>query len=191
MHASNDVTKLLGRWAAGDRAALKELIPTVYDEMRRLARVRLANERAGHTLQPTALVHEAFLRIGSYDQISWENRAHFFAVASRVMRNILVDHARSRRATKRGGGAVHVTLSESQAQETTDVDLVALDEALAHLQEIDERQCRIVEMRYFGGLEYKEIAEVLGVSESTVKREWKTARLWLRRALQQIDGGSK
>ena len=184
MPDSTQLTLLLTRWGAGDRDALDQLIPAAYQELRRLARVQLANEPPGHMLQPTAVVHEAFLRFGSYERISWQNRAHFFAVAARIMRRILVDHARKERAAKRGGSATTVTLSEGHdAAGSMDVDLLALDEALAQLARTDPRGCRIVEMRFFGGLDYEEIAEVLDVSVPTVKRDWRVAKLWLRRSL--------
>jgi RNA polymerase sigma factor (TIGR02999 family) len=184
MPESKQVTELLTRWGAGDRDVLNELLPAVYDELRRLARVQLANEPPGHILQPTAVVHEAFLRFGSYERISWQNRAHFFAVAARIMRRVLVDHARKHRAAKRGGSMTQVTLSEGHdAKGSIDVDLIALDQVLAQLAEKDRRGCSIVEMRYFGGLDYEEIAEVLDVSVPTVKRDWRVAKLWLRRAL--------
>lgn len=179
------LTQLLARWEAGDRDALAELMPAVYDELRRIARHHLAGERAGHTLAPTALVNEVYLRLGSYDNISWQDRAHFFAMASRIMRRVLVDHARKRKAAKRGGDQSAVTLIESRQADgrVEDVDLIALDEALTRLQSLDERQCQVVQMRYFGGLKNEEIANVLGVSVPTVKRDWAVARVWLRRAL--------
>lgn len=178
------LTGLLTRWAAGDRAALDELTPVVYDQLQKLAHGQLRGERAGHTLEPTALVHEAFLRLGNYDQISWQNRAHFFSIASMTMRRVLVDYARQRRAAKRGGSAVAVTLAESRTPgDSVDVDLIALDEALSQLGLQDPRQCRVVEMRYFGGLTHEEIAETLDVSVATVNRDWRVAKLWLRRAL--------
>lgn len=181
---SKQITELLTLWGAGERAALDELLPAVYDELRRLARIQLANEPPGHILQPTAVVHEAFLRFGSYERISWQNRAHFFAVAARIMRRVLVDDARKHRAAKRGGSATQVTLCEGHdAKSSMVVDLIALNQALGRLAEKDRRASRIVEMRYFGGLDYKEIAEVLDVSVPTVKRDWRVAKLWLRRAL--------
>jgi len=184
MTDSHLLTGLLTRWAAGDRAALDELTPVVYDELQRLARGQLRGERAGHTLDPTALVHEAFLRLGDYDRISWQDRAHFFSIASMTMRRVLVDYARRRHAAKRGGSAVAVTLPESRTPgDSVDVDLIALDEALSQLGLRDPRQCRIVEMRYFGGLTHEEIAETLEVSLATVNRDWRVAKLWLRRAL--------
>ena len=185
MTDSHALTKLLARWEAGDRDALAELMPAVYGDLRRLANHHMAGERAGHTLAPTALVHEVFLRLGSYDSISWQDRAHFFAMASKVMRRVLVDHARRKRAAKRGGDETAVTLIESrQADGVPDeVDLIALDEAMNQLEALDERQCHVVQLRYFGGLRHHEIAEVLGISVPTVKRDWAVARLWLRRAL--------
>jgi len=182
MPGSREVTALLGRWEAGDREALDELVPAVYQELRQLARLQLLGERRGHTLRPTGLVHEAFLRFGDYEQISWQDRAHFFAVASTIMRRVLVDHARRRRAARRGGGATLVTLIESRCPDES-VDVVALDEAMAKLEELDARQCKIVELRFFGGLQHKEIAEVLDISVATVNRDWRVAKLWLRRAL--------
>lgn len=185
MPDAGPLTQLLARWEAGERNALAELMPAVYDELRRVARRHLAGERAGHTLAPTALVNEVYLRLGSYDNISWQNRAHFFAMASRIMHRVLVDHARKRRAAKRGGVESAVTLYESRHADgrVEEVDLLALDEALTRLEALDERQCRVVQMRYFGGLKNDEIAAVLGVSVPTVKRDWAVARVWLRRAL--------
>jgi RNA polymerase sigma factor (TIGR02999 family) len=178
------VTALLKRWGAGDRDALEQLLPAVYSELRRIARTQMAKERLGHTLEPPALVHEAFLRIGHYERISWQNRAHFFAVAAGVMRRILVDHARRRRAAKRGGAGEPVTLSEAHLKEKPlNVDLLALDEALERLKRKDLRQASVVELRYFAGLSDEEIGSVLGVSAGAVKREWTVAKLWLRRAL--------
>ena len=184
MPKSQPLTELLARWGAGDREALDQLIPAVYQELRRVARAHLARERPGHTLQPTALVHEVYLRLGSYERISWLDRAHFFAVASRIMRRVLVDQARRRAAAKRGGSATRVTLTELHGTgRSMEVDILALHEALTLLEEKDARQCGVVEMRYFGGLDYEEIADVLGVSVPTVKRDWRVAKLWLRRVL--------
>jgi len=178
------LTELLVRWSRGDREALDALVPEVYQELRRAARVRLANERAGHSLQPTDLVHEAFMRLEGYGRIAWKDRAHFFAVAARVMRRVLVDRARRRGAAKRGGPQRTVTLSESRSPaRSMDVDVLALSQALARLAERDPRQCEVVELRYFGGLSQEEIAEVLGISVPTVKRDWRVAKLWLRREL--------
>lgn len=184
MPRTQELTELLTRWSAGDRAALDALIPKVYQELHRVARARLANERAGHSLQPTDLVHEAFLRLDGCERISWQDRTHFYAVASRVMRRVLVDRARRRKAAKRGGDAGTLTLVESRVPgRTLDVDLLALDQALDRLGRLDDRQCQVVEMHYFGDLTHEQIAGVLGVSVSTVKRDWRVARLWLRRAL--------
>jgi RNA polymerase sigma factor (TIGR02999 family) len=184
MTEPRQVTELLRRWSAGDRQALDELVPEVYQQLRVAARQRLANERAGHSLQPTDLVHEAFLRLNGYGRINWQDRAHFLAVAAGVMRRVLIDRARKRRAAKRGGPLDCVTLSESRAPEQSmEVDVLALNEALERLGRQDPRQCEIVELRYFGGLTHDEIAEVLGVSVPTVKRDWRVARLWLRREL--------
>ena len=180
-----DITGLLVAWKKGDDEALEELIPVVYSELRRLARYQLRGERAGHSLQPTALTHEAFLRLFGTRQVSWQNRAHFFAVASQLMRRVLVEHARKRSATKRGGSVTRVTLDEAKTPaEAEDLDILALHEALTQLEKIDPRQCRIVELRYFGGLDTEETAEVLDLSPSTVKRDWRVAKIWLRRALE-------
>lgn len=184
MTDSNEVTELLKRWSSGDRDALYALVPEVYQELRRAARVRLANERDGHSLQPTDLVHEAFVRLDGYARISWRDRAHFYAVAARIMRRFLIDRARRRGAAKRGGLAHTVTLTESRvAGQSVDVDLLALNDALDRLAKQDPRQCEVVELRYFGGLTHGEIAEVLGISVPTVKRDWRVAKLWLRREL--------
>lgn len=186
MTQSQELTVILNRWERGDRDALDKLMPAVYEDLRRLARYQLDGERQGHTLEPTALVHEAFMRLGNYEQIAWQNRAHFFAVASTIMRRVLVDHARKRVAAKRGGAATQLTLVESRSPgATVDVDIQALDEALTRLEALDARQCRIVELRFFGGLSHTEIAEVLGVSLATINRDWRVAKLWLRRALAE------
>lgn len=179
------VTELLVAWKNGNNQALHQLIPIVYSELRRLASLQLNNERANHTLQPTALTHEVFLRLFGYRRLTWQNRAHFFAVTAQLMRRILVEHARRRRAAKRGGDAQRVTLAEANARaEAVDVDVMALHEALTRLEEIDARQCRVVELRYFAGLSAEETAEALGVSLATVKRDWRVAKLWLRRELE-------
>ena len=180
-----DITGLLVAWKKGDDDALDELIPIVYSELRRLARYQLRGERPGHTLQPTALTHEAFLRLFGTRQVSWQNRAHFFAVAAQLMRRVLVEHARKRSATKRGGSVTRITFDEAKTPaEAADLDVLALHEALTELEKIDPRQCRIVELRYFGGLDTEETAEVLDLSPSTVKRDWRVAKIWLRRALE-------
>lgn len=179
-----DVTGLLVAWKNGSSEALDELVPIVYSELRKLARQQLRGERSDHSLQPTTLTHEAFLRLFGTRQVGWQNRAHFFAVASQLMRRILVDHARKRQTVKRGALPTRVTLDEADTPvEPLDVDVVALHEALTELTEVDSRQSRIVELRYFGGLNMEETAEVLGVSAATVKRDWRVAKLWLRRAL--------
>jgi RNA polymerase sigma factor (TIGR02999 family) len=182
------VTELLLAWTAGDGAALEALLPLVYDEMRRQARRALRRERSGHTLQPTALVHEAFLRLIDQRRVRVESRAHFFGVAARVMRRVLVDHARARAATKRGAGAQQVRLDElsnERASGHSDVDLLALDDALTRLAELDPRKARLVELRYFAGLGTAEAAMALGVSAATVGRDWTLARRWLRRELER------
>ncbi|MGO8793159.1 MAG: sigma-70 family RNA polymerase sigma factor [Terriglobia bacterium] len=175
-----DITLLLTELQVGNRAAESKLVPLVYDELRRLARRYMRGERADHTLQPTALVHEAYLRLLGQRDVQWQNRAHFFGVAAQLMRRILVDHARAHRAEKRGGDEPKVTLDTVFVfTEAKGADLVAVDEALTRLTERDPRQGRIVELRFFGGLTEEEAAEVLGVSTRTVKRDWKVARAWL------------
>ncbi len=186
MPQTQELSVILDRWANGERDALDQLMPAVYKDLRRLARYHLDGERQGHTLQPSALVHETFLRFGNYEQIAWQDRAHFFAVASTIMRRVLVDHARKRAAAKRGAAATVVTLVESQSPgKSADVDIEALDEALTRLEALDARQHRVVEMRFFGGLSHREIAEMLGLSMATVNRDWRVAKLWLRRALAE------
>ena len=184
-----DVTALLLAWSAGDERALQELIPVVHDELHRIARACMAGERAGHSLQATALVNEAYLRLIGTRHVNWQNRAHFLAMAARVMRRILVDFARSKQYQKRGGGAVRVTLVDDIALSAEPGrDLVALDEALKALAKVDERKSRVIEMRFFGGLTVEETAESLRVSPETVMRDWKLAKAWLLRQLRQ-DGG--
>lgn len=178
---SQEVTELLLAWSEGDRAALERLMPLVYDELRRLARSYMRSERAGHTLQTTALVHEAYLRLIDAGRVPVESRTSFFAVAARLMRQILVDFARARGYQKRGGGAHQVSLDEAMIiGQPEDEDLIALDEALGELAEIDERKGRVVELRFFGGLTEAETAEALKVSAETVRRDWRLARSWLR-----------
>jgi len=180
---SSDVTQLLHRWTGGDQRALNDLLPVVYDEMRRLARSYLNRERAGHTLQSTALVHEAYLKLVDQN-VSWQNRAHFFGIAAQVMRRILVDHARARNAAKRGDG-LRITFDERMAiSDARDLDVLALDRALHDLAQLDEQQGRIVELRFFAGLSIEETAEVLTISPATVKRDWSMAKAWLSRAMQ-------
>ncbi|HET9264247.1 MAG TPA: sigma-70 family RNA polymerase sigma factor [Vicinamibacterales bacterium] len=179
------VTTLLRAWRHGDQAAFERLTPLVYDELRRRARRYLRGERPNHTLRPTALVHEAYLRLVNLDQVDWHDRTHFFALAARQMRRILVDSARARRYQKRGGGAISVTFTEALAVSRSNPDLVALDDALELLTQQDERKGRVVEMRFFGGLTNEEIATVLGISTDTVTRDWQMAKLWLRRELRK------
>jgi RNA polymerase sigma factor (TIGR02999 family) len=182
--SSNQVTQLLVRWREGDRDALEELMPLVYDELRRLARHYLRQERGDHTLQSTALVHEAYLRLAGQNPPQWQNRAHFFGIAARVMRQILVEYARGRNTAKRGGDACRLTLDDSIAlPQQSDVDVVELDRALTELSELDEQQGRIVELRFFAGLTIEDTSEVLGISPATVKRDWVSARAWLYRAM--------
>lgn len=183
---SEKITKLLLAWNQGDQQARDELMPLIYDELRRIAQAYLRRERAGHTLQPTALVHEAFLRLIDQSQVNWQNRAHFFGIAARLMRQILANHAEARQAAKRGGQAERISLNDVKLVSVEqEVDLVALDEAMKRLEAIDPPQCRIVELRYFSGLTIEEIAEVMNISPATVKREWSTARAWLRRELSR------
>jgi RNA polymerase sigma factor (TIGR02999 family) len=179
-----DVSTLLRAWRRGDQTAFERLTPLVYDELRRRARHYLRGERPDHTLRPTALVHEVYLRLVQLDRVDWHDRTHFFALAARQMRRILVDSARARRYQKRGGGAVNVTFTEALAVSRSTPDLVALDEALDLLALKDERKVRVVELRYFGGLTNEEIAAALGVSTDTVTRDWQVAKLWLRRELK-------
>jgi RNA polymerase sigma factor (TIGR02999 family) len=184
--AESPVTTLLVRWRAGDARALESLIPLVYDELRSLARNYLRQERPDHTLQGTALVHEAYVRLIGHDPPTVESRAHFFGIAARLMREILVDHARAERAAKRGGGACTLTLTAAeQVAQPMDADVLRLDDALNELARLDERQSRIVELRFFTGLSLDETAEVMGISAATVSREWTTARAWLHRELSR------
>jgi RNA polymerase sigma factor (TIGR02999 family) len=181
--SSRDVTGLLRAWGNGDRGALEELTPIVYEELRRLARRYLRGERAGHSLQATALVNEAYVRLVDYKRMQWQNRAHFFAVSAQVMRRILVEHAR-RRNLKRGGAVQHVSLEEAVVVgQGRPADLVALDDAMNALGRFDARKVQVVEMRFFGGLSVEETAEVLKVSPVTVMRDWNTAKAWLHREL--------
>lgn len=179
--APHDVTQLLVNWSQGDQAALNDLMPLVYQELRRLAAGYLRRERSDHTLQSTALVHEAFLRLIDQNRIQWQNRAHFFGVAAQMIRRILVDHARTQNRVKRGAGAPKLSLDEAIAlpNSGSDVDLVSLDDALSRLAALDPQQSRIVELRFFAGLSIDETAEVVGVSPATVKREWTMAKAWL------------
>jgi RNA polymerase sigma factor (TIGR02999 family) len=181
-----EVTQLLADWGRGDRAAFDKLYPLVHDELRRIARRQMSQERPGHTLQATALVNEAYLKLAGQDGLEWHNRAHFYAVCSKVMRHILIDHARAHARDKRGGGAVQVSLDEvAIAFEERAEELVALDEALASLEQLDPRKGEIVQLRYFGGLSLEETAEVLDVSPRTVRREWRRAKAWLYRMISE------
>ncbi|HEU5257842.1 MAG TPA: sigma-70 family RNA polymerase sigma factor [Vicinamibacterales bacterium] len=181
-----DITRLLIDWRGGDQAALERLMPLVHDELRRLARRHMAHERVGHTLQATALVNEAFVRLIDVRQVRWQDRAHFFAMSSRLMRRILVDFARSKGYQKRGGGAQKVSFDEALVVATEPgQDLVALDDALNALAAFDARKAQVVEMRFFGGLSVDETAEALNVSVDTVMRDWKLAKAWLLRELKQ------
>src|SRR5688572_8749295 len=182
--SSQDVTEVLAAWGRGDQQALEQLMPLVYRELRRLAHGRLGRERAGHSLQTTDLVHEAFLRLVDQQEAGWQNRSHFFAVAAQMMRRILVDYARARRYAKRGGGAEQVELDEAMlVSSERAAEVVLLDEALVSLAEIDPRKSRIVELRFFGGLSIEETAEVLEVSPGTVMRDWTLAKAWLQREI--------
>jgi len=186
MSGQGEITRLLAQMRAGDEQAQEELAPLVYDELRRLARGYMRWERSDHTLQPTALVNEAYLRLIEGAPVSWKDRTHFFAVASQLMRRILVDHARARNAEKRMGVGRKVSLDEALGfPEQKGVDLLALDEALERLEERDPRQARIVEMRFFGGLSEEEIASHLGISARTVRREWSVARAWLYKEIRK------
>jgi RNA polymerase sigma factor (TIGR02999 family) len=184
MASAKGVTQLLVDWSKGDETALQRLLPLVYEELRVQARRHLSGERPSHTLQPTALVHEVYLRLVDQRRVRWQNRAQFFAVAAQLMRRILVDHARARATAKRGGGTTRVSLSGTQAPpEVPEVDVIALDEALVRLAAMDAQQGRIVELRFFAGLTIPEIAEVIELSPATIKREWSMAKVWLYRAI--------
>lgn len=184
MAAPPDITALLDGWSRGNPGALDELLPVVYGELRRIARRQLRRERAGQTLQPTALVHEAYLRLIAQRQLSWESRAHFFGVAAQVMRRILVDRARRRDAHKRGHDVQHISIEEAiEAPAPDGMSILALDDALGRLEAVDPGLAQIVELRAFGGLTIEEAAHVLQVSASTAKREWRTAKAWLAREL--------
>lgn len=184
---SSPVSELLTRWQSGDQEALPELVPLVYADLRKLARRYLSRERPEHTLQSTALVHEAYLRLARQQKVRFESRTHFFAVSAQLMRQILVDHARERRAGKRGYG-LKLTLDEGLVPAPLrEVSLVALDDALRELARLDSRQGQIVELRFFGGLSIDETSQVLGVSPATIKREWTTARLWLQKQIVRSE----
>ena len=176
-----DVTQLLIKWSKGDKAALDELMPVIHSELRRLARRYMARERLGHTLQTTALINEAYLRLVDQQGVEWQDRSHFFAVSAQIMRHILVDHARKHHSEKRGVGAQKVALDDvAVANQERAAELVALDEALNDLAALDPRQSQIVELRFFGGLTVEETAEIMKIAPITVMREWRTAKAWLR-----------
>jgi RNA polymerase sigma factor (TIGR02999 family) len=181
----NEITVLLAKWRAGDEQALKALVPLVYNELRRLAHRYLQHERVGHTLQSTALVHEAYLRLIKQGTHEFENRAHFFAISAQLMRQILVEYARRRTAAKRDAGHMLTLDDNIGLLRTRSVDLIALDHALKNLAELDARQSRIVELRFFGGLSTEETAAVLGISSATVKRDWATAKVWLHHEISK------
>src|SRR5215203_1502024 len=184
--APRDITRLLVAWNNGDEAALEQLTPLVYEELHRLARRYMGRERSGHTLQTSALVNEAYLRLIDWENVQWQNRAHFFAVSAQLMRRILVDFARANGYAKRGGGAPHLDLDEvAVVSPDRGTDIVALDEALTSLAALSPRQSQVVELRFFGGLSLEETAEVLKVSIGTVRRDWSLARAWLHRAVTQ------
>jgi len=186
--SANEITEQLIAWSKGDEAALDQLIPAVYQELRRMADAYLRREDAGHSLQPTALVHEAYLRLIDQTRVDWQNRAHFFGVAAQMMRRILIDHAKTKHRAKRGGGGVKVVLDENApiTQERAG-ELLALDHALQALARMDARKSQIVELRYFGGLTVEETAQVLGVSDKTVMRDWSLAKAWLYRELSNVQ----
>ena len=187
-----NITQLLVAWSSGDQAALEQMIPLIYSELHQRAEAALRRERQGHLMQPTALVNEAYLRLIDCDNIQWQNRSHFFAVSAQLMRRILVDFARSRDYAKRGGGLRQISLAEAAiAPYQQSADLVALDDALNALAELDPRQSRVVELRFFGGLKLEEIAEVLNVSVSTVRRDWRLAQAWLYHELKNNESSDE
>jgi len=184
--SSGDLTALLRAWGNGDQSALERLTPLVYDELHRLARTQMSRENEGHTLQTTALINEAYLRLVDFQGVRWQDRAHFFAVSAQLMRRILIDFARSRGVQKRGGGALQLSLDDAPAMSAQpDTNVVALDDALKALAAVDQRKSKVVELRFFGGLSVEETAEVLRVSVETVMRDWKFAKVWLLREINQ------
>lgn len=189
--SSDHISDLLRHWGTGDRAVVEALLPVMYNELRRLAHAQLRRERPNHTLQTTALVHEAYLRLAELKKLSIENRAHFLGIAAQLMRWILVDYEKRRRAARRGGGYTRLSFDDSlAASRGADADLLALDEALSRLEALDQQQSQIVELRYFGGLSVEETSEFLGVSPTTVKRSWASARAWLLREMS-LQAGDK
>ena len=188
MSDQHDVTAKLSELSAGRREAWDELMPIVYGELKLMAHRHLRGERPGHTLSTTALVHEAYIKLVNIDQLEWRERAQFFAMASRAMRRILIDHARTRSREKRGGGWTKVTLDDAfMVAEERAEDMIALDEALTRLESVNERQCRVVEYRFFGGMSIQETAEAIGVSAASVKRDWMVTRAWLNQELGLLD----
>jgi RNA polymerase sigma factor (TIGR02999 family) len=186
--ATQQVTELLQAWGQGEEVALAKLLPLVHQELRRLARRYMFGEHAGHTLQTTALVNEAYLRLVNSRRVNWQNRAHFFAISAQLMRRILVDSARARGSQQRGGGIPRVTMDEALiGPEEKGQDLVALDDALKGLSEVDPRKSRVVELRFFGGLSTEEIAKVLKVHPNTVLRDWRLAKMWLKREISKVE----
>ena len=182
----HEITQLLAEWSGGNQSALDELYPLVYDELHRLARRYMSRERKGHTLQTTALINEAYVRLVDQKNVQWANRSHFFAISAQIMRRILIDHARRHAYAKRGGGAQQVSLDEAAVVASgIGSELIRLDEALQTLSKLDQRRCHVVELRYFGGLNNEEIAGVLNVSENTVTRDWNMARAWLYQQLTE------
>ena len=185
---TTDITSLLVQWSAGDQSAFEKLLPLVEKELHRIAHSYMRRENPNHTLQTTALVNEAYLRLVDQKKTQWQNRAHFFGIAARIMRRILMNYARDQQRLKRGGGAIQVSLSDAAVISLTrTADLIALDEALERLASVDERKSRVVELRYFGGLSIEETAEVLGVSDITVMRDWKFAKAWLLRDIVNVE----
>lgn len=181
-----DITNLLARSGQGDKAALDQLLPLVYQELRRLAHHQLQKERAHHSLQTTGLVHEAYLRLVGQNKVDWGNRVHFFSIAAQIMRRVLVDYARAQQSDKRGSGAMQVSLSQAEGKASDQIaEVIALDEALARLATLDQRQSQVIELRYFGGLSVEETAAVLNVSTSTIHSDWRQARAWLYLQLSQ------
>ena len=185
MPKERDVTELLHDWCNGDDAVKEELFGLVYDALRKMARAHLRHERADHTLQPTALVHEAYVRLVDQTRIEWQNRAQFLGIASQMMRRILVDHARAKHAGRRGGGVANLPFDDAFGQVQPDDDVIRIHEALDGLAKVDPQGAKVIELRYFGGLSIEETADVMGTSASTVKREWATARTWLYRELSR------
>ncbi|HEX6732288.1 MAG TPA: sigma-70 family RNA polymerase sigma factor [Pyrinomonadaceae bacterium] len=188
MQPTQNVTELLVGWGNGDKAALDQILPIVYDELRKQAARYLRRERAGHTLQTTALIHEAYIRLVDQKNVRWQNRAHFFGISAQLMRRILVDHARAKGRAKRGGSDIRVSLDDANlTAKAANLDIIAVDEALERLAQIDEQQSKIVELRFFSGLTVEETAEVLKISPATVKRDWSMAKAWLHREISRNE----